>query len=60
MNEPYMKETSMSLEDIVMLRESFVTQYCATKGWDKDKLTTEQIMEIRSMKEWQTPGLIKG
>lgn len=58
--QTYIKETGLSTEEIIMLREQVVEKYCKQQGWDKSKLTTEQIFEIHSSKEWKTPGLING
>lgn len=51
-------ETQLSELDNIKFRESFVTQYCAEKGWDKTDLSFEQIIEIRTHNQWKTPGLL--
>lgn len=44
--------------DILILRDSFVRNYCEQKGWDKNNLNFEQILEIRSHNEWKIPGMV--
>ena len=44
--------------EMIELRESFVTNYCNEKGWDIYDLSFEQILEIRSHKQWINPGLM--
>jgi len=50
----YLNET-----EIQMLKETFISQYCAEKGWNKTKLNTEQLLEIMSKTEYKNPGLLK-
>jgi hypothetical protein len=47
-------------EDLKILRENFIMKYSKKKGWDPEKLTTSQMMEIVSSKEYKNPGLILG
>lgn len=47
--------TSIEKANIIMARAQFVEYYCLDKGWDKDGLSFEQIMEIR-----QQPGWVNG
>ena len=54
------KSTGLSHAEIEMLREQFVSQYANNKGWDRTKLTTEQLIEIKDQKGYKTPGLIIG
>ena len=34
-------------------RDAFVNKYCKEKGWDRQSLTIEQILEIRSQEGWK-------
>lgn len=51
-------EKLFSVNEILSLRESFVTKYCTIKGWDRGNLTIEQVSEIRTKKEWINPGAL--
>ncbi len=33
-------------KDNIILKEIFIQKYCKLKGWNKDELTTSQILEI--------------
>lgn len=48
---------SQSAENIIIGRDAFVTEYCAAKGWDRNELTIEQIMQIRQQDGWKNPTL---
>lgn len=52
------KETGLNEKDLFELKESFVEKYAKYKGWDKNKLTTEQLNEIAQQPEYKTPGLL--
>ena len=41
------------VKEIVKLRDKFVTEYCELKGFDKNNLTFEQVLEIRKQKGWK-------
>lgn len=59
--EPEMiKNQSMSKEEINLLREKFVNEYSKKKGWNSKELSTQQMMEIVSNKQYKSPGLILG
>jgi hypothetical protein len=51
--------SSISSVDIVSMREQYLERYSKSKGWDKTKLTTEQLLEIVETQGYKTPGLIK-
>lgn len=51
-------ESRFSVNEILSLRENFVTLYCSHKGWDRTNLTVEQVAEIRTKKEWVNPGMM--
>lgn len=44
--------------EMVELRQKFANDYCNEKNWDMYNLSFEQILEIRSHKEWISPGII--
>jgi hypothetical protein len=52
------KNEIMTEKEIGLLREQFKVRYCESKGWDPENLTTEQLLEITSHKNWKTPGLL--
>lgn len=43
-------------EKILLTRDQIVTAYCEQKGWDRNNLSMEQVLEIRAQKEWQDAG----
>jgi hypothetical protein len=47
-------------EEIDLLREKFISEYSKNKGWNSKELSTSQMLEIVSQKEYKTPGLILG
>jgi hypothetical protein len=59
--EPEMiKNQAMSKEEINLLREKFVNEYSKKKGWNSNELSTQQMMEIVSHKQYKSPGLLLG
>jgi len=54
------KNSSLSQEEINMLREKFLHEYSKDKGWNSKELSTNQMLEIVSQKQYKTPGLILG
>ena len=54
------KNLSLSQEEINMLREKFLHEYSKNKGWNPNELSTNQMLEIVSQKQYKTPGLILG
>ena len=52
------KSTNLTKEEINLLREKFVIDYAKKKGWDSDKLSTTQMMEIVEQKQYKNPGMI--
>ena len=52
------KSTGLSQEEVNLLREKFVVEYSKKKGWDSEKLSTTQMMEIVEQKQYKTPGLL--
>ena len=54
------KNSSLSQEEINMLREKFLHEYSKNKGWNPNELSTNQMLEIVSQKQYTAPGLILG
>ena len=54
------KNSSLSKEETNLLREMFVNEYSKNKGWNSKELSTNQMLEIVSQKQYKTPGLILG
>jgi hypothetical protein len=50
--------TNISKEELNLLREKFVVEYSKKKGWDKNNLSTNQMMEIVEQKQYKNPGII--
>jgi len=60
MNENLIKSTNnLSKDDMTMLREKFISEYARKKGWDKNNLTPNQLLEIVEQKAYKNPGIIK-
>jgi hypothetical protein len=54
------KNEAMPSEDVTLLREKFINEYSKKKGWNPKELTTNQMLEITSQREFKTPGMILG
>jgi hypothetical protein len=54
------KNYSLSQEELNLLREKFINEYSKNKGWNPNELSTNQMLEIVSQKQYKTPGLILG
>ena len=54
------KNSSLSKEETNLLREKFVNEYSKNKGWNSKELSTNQMLEIVSQKQYKSPGLILG
>lgn len=46
-------------QKILYARHKFVTDECSRRGWPKDfnKLSIDQVMEIREMEDWKNPKI---
>lgn len=55
-----LKPTPLTNDEISMLREKFIHEYSKMKGWNSKELTTNQMLEIATQKEYKNPGLILG
>jgi hypothetical protein len=59
-NEELLKSTNnLSTDDLNLLREKFVGEYAKKKGWNKEQLSNNQMLEIVSQREYKNPGLLK-
>ncbi len=60
-DEKMIKSTNNpSKEEMSLLREKFVSDYSRKKGWNTDKLSPDQLLEIVSQKEYKNPLIILG
>lgn len=50
----------LTKEEISLLRERFINEYSKKKGWNPKELSTSQMLEIATQKEYKTPGIILG
>ena len=58
--EKMIKNEAIPSEDVTLLREKFINEYSRKKGWNPKELTTNQMLEITSQREFKTPGMILG
>lgn len=54
------KNQAMTKEETTLLREKFISEYSKRKGWNPKELSTTQMLEIATQKEYKTPGIILG
>lgn len=59
-NMKMIKNNPISTEESTLLREKFISEYSKKKGWNPRELTTSQMLEIATQKEYKTPGIILG
>ena len=57
-NLKMIKNEAIPSEDVNLLREKFVNEYSKKRGWDPKELTSTQMLEIVSQREYK--GLILG
>ena len=60
MKNSLLKKTTLSEKEVTMLREKFIAEYSKKKGWNHKELSTSQMLEIATHKEYKNPGLILG
>jgi len=60
MKDELIKKGALSEEETTFLREKFIVEYSKKKGWNHKELTTQQMLEIATNKEYKNPGLILG
>lgn len=49
---------NLSKDELNLLREKFVSEYAKKKGWNKESLSSAQMLEIVEQKEYKNPGLL--
>lgn len=54
------KKNVLTNEEQLLLREKFIAEYSKNKGWNPKELTSTQMLEIVTQKEYKNPGLILG
>jgi len=54
------KNEALPKDEALLLREKFINEYSKKKGWNPKELSTTQMMEIVSQKQYKTPGLLLG
>jgi hypothetical protein len=59
-NLKMIKNETIPSEEVSLLREKFISDYSRKRGWDPKELTSTQMLEIVSQKEYKTPGIILG
>jgi hypothetical protein len=60
MEDKMIKNNTISSEDISLLREKFINDYSRKKGWNPKELSTTQMLEITTQREFKSPGIILG
>jgi hypothetical protein len=60
MIENDMKKNVLSEDEQLLLREKFISEYSKKKGWNAKELTSTQMLEIATQREYKNPGLILG
>jgi hypothetical protein len=60
MEDKLIKNNPISSDETTLLREKFISEYSRKKGWNPKELSTTQMLEIVSQKEYKTPGIILG
>ena len=60
MDDKLIKNNPISSDEKTLLREKFISEYSRKKGWNPKELSTTQMLEIVSQKEYKTPGIILG
>ena len=60
MEDKLIKNNQISSDETTLLREKFISEYSRKKGWNPKDLSTTQMLEIVSQKEYKTPGIILG
>lgn len=54
------KSITPTIEETKMMREQFINKYSKDKGWDPDKLSSNQMLEIVTQRGYKNPALILG
>lgn len=48
----------LTKEEIFLLREKFIKEYCAKKNWNPRNLSVSQMLEITLQEEYKNPNLL--
>lgn len=59
-NARLIKNEPITQDEAILLRERFINEYSKKKGWNAKELSTTQMLEIVSQKEYKSPGIILG
>jgi hypothetical protein len=54
------KNEALPKDEALLLREKFINEYSKKKGWNPSELSTNQMLEIVSQREYRSPGIILG
>tara|TARA_X000000368_G_scaffold134953_1_gene105924 strand:- start:4929 stop:5111 length:183 start_codon:yes stop_codon:yes gene_type:complete len=60
MEKELSKDIPFTVEETKMLREKFIEKYCKEKGWNSKNLSSNQMLEVVTHRNYKNPGLILG
>lgn len=60
MGKDLIKNSPLSNDEVTLLREKFIQEYAKERGWNPKELSTTQMLEIASQKNYKNPGMILG
>tara|TARA_B100000497_G_C7620554_1_gene372806 strand:- start:150 stop:332 length:183 start_codon:yes stop_codon:yes gene_type:complete len=60
MEKELSKDIPFTVDEVKLLREKFLSTYCKEKGWDSKNLSSNQMLEVVTHKDYKNPGLILG
>ena len=60
MEKELSKDIPFTVEETKLLREQFIGNYCKERGWDSKKLSSNQMLEVVTHKDYKNPGLMLG
>lgn len=60
MGKDLIKNSHLTEEEVTLLREKYIQEYSKSKGWNPKELSTTQMLEISSQRDYKNPGLILG
>lgn len=60
MSQKDLRTSLLSEDEKLLLREKFISEYSKKKGWNPKELSSTQMLEIATQKEYKNPGLILG
>jgi|TARA_B100000768_G_C11045512_1_gene276090 hypothetical protein len=60
MEKELSKDIPFTVDEVKLLREKFISTYCKEKGWDSKNLSSNQMLEVVTHKDYKNPGLILG